>query len=182
MQFHGMEDAILYASCFDANAGIFEALLGAEDAVISDELNHASIIDGVRLCKAQKARYKVCAVISSFSLSLSLCLALSHTLLQHRDLADLERVLQEAQGARARLIVSDGVFSMDGTVAPLKQIVALADKFNVRHAIMPLIVQYCVIPLLMSSSHIPCAGDAAHRRVPRDGLLWCHRPRHAGGM
>eukprot|EP00048_Salpingoeca_helianthica_P016298 m.231546 g.231546 ORF g.231546 m.231546 type:complete len:397 (-) comp18401_c0_seq1:69-1259(-) len=105
-KFHGMEDAILYASCFDANAGIFEALLSAEDAVISDELNHASIIDGVRLCKAQKARYK------------------------HRDIVDLERCLGEAQAARARLIVTDGVFSMDGTVAPLPKILALADKYN----------------------------------------------------
>ncbi|CAG5099841.1 Similar to GCAT: 2-amino-3-ketobutyrate coenzyme A ligase, partial [Cotesia congregata] len=89
-EFHGREDAIAYASCFDANAGLFEILLKPEDAVISDELNHASIIDGIRLCKAQKFRY------------------------QHRNLVDLEAKLQETQSARLRLIVTDGVFSMDG--------------------------------------------------------------------
>ncbi|GAB6028943.1 hypothetical protein CHUAL_004738 [Chamberlinius hualienensis] len=105
-QFHGREDAILYASCFDANAGIFEVLLGNEDAVISDELNHASIIDGIRLCKAQRFRYS------------------------HRNMKDLERILQETQSARKRLIATDGVFSMDGNVAPLKEICDLADKYN----------------------------------------------------
>ncbi|XP_077513343.1 glycine C-acetyltransferase isoform X6 [Amblyomma americanum] len=96
-RFHGREDAILYASCFDANAGIFEVLLSPEDAVLSDELNHASIIDGIRLCKAQKYRYK------------------------HRDMKDLEEKLQDAVGkSRQRLIVTDGVFSMDGNVAPLR--------------------------------------------------------------
>jgi glycine C-acetyltransferase len=105
-RFHGMEDAILFPSCFDANAGIFEALLSKDDAIISDSLNHASIIDGIRLCKAQRHLYA------------------------HMDLADLEAKLQAAAGARTRLIVTDGVFSMDGDVAPLKEIVALAKKYN----------------------------------------------------
>ena len=95
--FLGTEDTILYGSCFDANAGIFETLLGAEDAVISDALNHASIIDGIRLCKAQRKRY------------------------QHADMADLERQLQDAAGARFRLVVTDGVFSMQGDLAPLRR-------------------------------------------------------------
>ncbi|XP_037503224.1 2-amino-3-ketobutyrate coenzyme A ligase, mitochondrial [Rhipicephalus sanguineus] len=106
-RFHGREDAILYASCFDANAGIFEVLLSPEDAVLSDELNHASIIDGIRLCKAQKYRYK------------------------HRDMNDLEEKLRDAVGkSRQRLIVTDGVFSMDGNVAPLRDICDLADRYN----------------------------------------------------
>lgn len=106
-KFHGREDAILYASCFDANAGIFEVLLTPDDAVLSDELNHASIIDGIRLCKAQKYRYK------------------------HRDMADLESKLKEShQKARQRLIVTDGVFSMDGNVAPLRDICDLAEKYD----------------------------------------------------
>ncbi|XP_029633549.1 2-amino-3-ketobutyrate coenzyme A ligase, mitochondrial [Octopus sinensis] len=104
--FHGREDAILYASCFDANAGIFEVLLSPEDAVISDELNHASIIDGIRLCKAQRHRYL------------------------HKNMEDLEKKLQETSGARQRLIVTDGAFSMDGNVAPLIEICDLADKYN----------------------------------------------------
>jgi len=104
--FHGKEDAILYASCFDANAGLFEVLTTPEDAVLSDELNHASIIDGIRLCKARKWRYK------------------------HRDLADLEAKLKEAKDARTRLIVTDGVFSMDGNVAPLPEILALAREYD----------------------------------------------------
>src|SRR5512142_756847 len=104
--FLGMEDSILYSSCFDANGGLFETLLGAEDAVISDELNHASIIDGVRLSKAQRFRYKNC------------------------DLADLEKQLQAAQSARFRLIATDGVFSMDGYIAPLVGICDLAGKYN----------------------------------------------------
>ena len=103
-RFHATEDAILFPSCFDANAGVFEALLTKEDAVISDELNHASIIDGIRLCKADRHRYK------------------------HMDMADLEAKLEATKGARMRLIVTDGVFSMDGDVAPLKEIVALAKK------------------------------------------------------
>lgn len=105
-EFLGTEDTILYSSCFDANGGLFETLLGAEDAVISDELNHASIIDGVRLCKAQRFRYK------------------------NNDMADLEARLQEAAGARFRLIATDGVFSMDGSIANLKGICDLADKYN----------------------------------------------------
>jgi glycine C-acetyltransferase len=104
--FLGMEDSILYSSCFDANGGLFETLLGAEDAVISDELNHASIIDGVRLSKAQRFRYK------------------------NSDLTDLEKQLQAAQNARFRLIATDGVFSMDGYIAPLAGICDLAEKYN----------------------------------------------------
>jgi glycine C-acetyltransferase len=104
--FLGMEDAILYSSCFDANGGLFEALLGAEDAIISDELNHASIIDGVRLCKAQRLRYK------------------------NNDMADLAEKLKEAQSARIRLIATDGVFSMDGYVANLAGICDLAEKYD----------------------------------------------------
>ncbi len=106
--FHGMEDAILFPSCFDANAGIFEAILSKEDAVISDELNHASIIDGIRLCKAERHRYK------------------------HMDMVDLEERLKATQHARVRLIVTDGVFSMDGDVAPLKDIMKLAKKYDAR--------------------------------------------------
>lgn len=105
-KFLGQEDTILYAACFDANGGVFEPLLGEEDAIISDELNHASIIDGVRLCKAQRYRYKNC------------------------DMADLEEQLKAAQKQRFRLIVTDGVFSMDGFVAPLDKICDLADKYN----------------------------------------------------
>src|SRR5215469_13367534 len=93
--FLGTEDTILYSSCFDANGGLFEALLGAEDAVISDELNHASIIDGIRLCKARRLRYR------------------------NRDMGDLEQQLRAAADARRRLIATDGVFSMDGYIAPL---------------------------------------------------------------
>ncbi|PYQ37952.1 MAG: glycine C-acetyltransferase [Acidobacteria bacterium] len=103
-EFLGMEDAILYAACFDANAGVFEPLLGAEDAILTDRLNHASIIDGVRLCKATRFVY------------------------EHADMADLEKKLVEAASSRFRLIVTDGVFSMDGDVAPLDQICALADR------------------------------------------------------
>jgi glycine C-acetyltransferase len=104
--FLGAEDVILYSSCFDANGGLFETLLGPEDAVISDELNHASIIDGVRLCKANRFRYA------------------------NRDMGDLEARLREAQGARHRLIATDGVFSMDGYVAPLDKIVELAERYH----------------------------------------------------
>ncbi|RNF22013.1 putative 2-amino-3-ketobutyrate coenzyme A ligase [Trypanosoma conorhini] len=105
-KFLGTEDTILYPSCFDANGGVFEALLGEEDTIISDALNHASIIDGVRLCKAERQRYA------------------------HMDMAELEAILQKTQDKRIRLIVTDGVFSMDGDVAPLDKIVALADKYN----------------------------------------------------
>tara|TARA_B110000967_G_scaffold204731_1_gene247796 strand:- start:86 stop:1276 length:1191 start_codon:yes stop_codon:yes gene_type:complete len=104
--FLGMEDTILYAAAFDANGGLFEPLFTAEDAIISDELNHASIIDGVRLCKAQRYRYK------------------------NSDMADLEDKLKEAQSARYRVIVTDGVFSMDGYIAKLDKICDLADKYN----------------------------------------------------
>ena len=102
------EDTILYSSCFDANGGLFETLLGPEDAIISDELNHASIIDGVRLCKAQRYRYKNCSM------------------------ADLEAQLiaADAKGARFKLIATDGVFSMDGFIAPLKEICDLADQYH----------------------------------------------------
>jgi glycine C-acetyltransferase len=104
--FLGMEDAILYAAAFDANGGLFEPILTKEDAIISDELNHASIIDGIRLCKAARYRYK------------------------HSDMADLEEKLKEAQGARRRLIATDGVFSMDGDIARLDKICDLADKYD----------------------------------------------------
>jgi glycine C-acetyltransferase len=105
-EFLSTEDTILYSSCFDANAGLFETLLGDQDAVISDELNHASVIDGIRLCKARRLRYK------------------------NRDMADLERQLKEAADARYRLIATDGVFSMDGYLAPLDEIVALAEAHD----------------------------------------------------
>jgi glycine C-acetyltransferase len=104
--FLGMEDTILYAAAFDANGGVFEPLFGAEDAIISDELNHASIIDGVRLCKAQRYRYK------------------------NSDMADLEEQLKASQAQRNRIIVTDGVFSMDGYVAKLDQICDLAEKYD----------------------------------------------------
>ena len=105
-EFLGTEDTILYSSCWDANGGLFETILGAEDAVISDELNHASIIDGVRLCKAQRHRYK------------------------NNDVADLEAKLKEAAGQRFRLIATDGVFSMDGTIANLPAICELAQRYD----------------------------------------------------
>jgi len=104
--FFGTEDTILYAACFDANGGVFEPLLSEEDAIISDSLNHASIIDGVRLCKAQRFRY------------------------MNADMADLEAKLKEARSSRFRLIVTDGVFSMDGNVAPMDKIVELAEKYD----------------------------------------------------
>lgn len=105
-EFLGMEDSILYAAAFDANGGLFEPLLTADDAIISDQLNHASIIDGIRLCKAQRYRYK------------------------HNDMEDLEFKLKEAQGARRRMIATDGVFSMDGTIAQLDKICDLAEKYD----------------------------------------------------
>jgi glycine C-acetyltransferase len=105
-QFLGTEDTILYAACFDANGGVFEPLFNEEDAIISDALNHASIIDGVRLCKAQRFRY------------------------EHNDMDDLETKLKEASTCRSRIIVSDGVFSMDGTIAQLDKICDLADKYD----------------------------------------------------
>lgn len=105
-EFFGTEDTILYAACFDANGGVFEPLLGEHDAIISDSLNHASIIDGVRLCKAQRFRY------------------------ENANMEDLEKQLKDAQSCRFRLIVTDGVFSMDGNVAPLDKIYELAGKYN----------------------------------------------------
>ncbi len=105
-EFLGMEDAILYAACFDANGGLFEPLLTKEDAIISDQLNHASIIDGIRLCKAARYRYK------------------------SNDMNDLEEKLKEAQGARRRMIATDGVFSMDGTIAQIDKICDLAEKYD----------------------------------------------------
>ncbi len=105
-EFLGTEDAVLFGSCFDANGGVFETLLDERDAVISDALNHASIIDGIRLCKAQRLRYA------------------------NRDMADLEARLVEAKDARYRLVVTDGVFSMDGYLAPLDEICALADRYD----------------------------------------------------
>src|SRR3954449_804639 len=105
-KFLGTEDTILYPSAFDANGGLFETILGPDDAVISDELNHASIIDGIRLCKAQRLRYK------------------------HNDMADLEAKLKEASNARVKLIATDGCFSMDGTIADLESIVRLAEQYN----------------------------------------------------
>ena len=104
--FLGYDDTILFSSCFDANGGVFESLFGAEDAIISDELNHASIIDGIRLSKAQRLRYK------------------------NRDMADLEAQLQQASTARRVVIVTDGVFSMDGYIAPLAEVCDLADKYG----------------------------------------------------
>jgi glycine C-acetyltransferase len=104
--FLGTEDTILYSSCFDANGGLFETILGEEDAVISDALNHASIIDGIRLCKAKRFRYN------------------------NNDMADLESKLKEAEGCRYKLIATDGVFSMDGIIADLKSICDLADRYN----------------------------------------------------
>src|SRR3954453_8374142 len=105
-QLLGTEATILYSSCFDANGGLFEVLLDESDAVISDELNHASIIDGIRLCKAARLRYR------------------------NRDMADLETQLQATSGARRRLVGTDGVFSMDGYLAPLDQICDLADRYD----------------------------------------------------
>lgn len=105
-KFLGTEDTILYVAAFDANGGVFEPLYNEQDAIISDELNHASIIDGVRLCKAQRFRYK------------------------HNNMADLEAKLQEAKGARNRIVVTDGSFSMDGTIAQLDKIVALCEKYD----------------------------------------------------
>jgi glycine C-acetyltransferase len=105
-KFHGKEDAILYSSCFDANTGFFEAILNEKDAIISDSLNHASIIDGIRLCKSKRLRYK------------------------HLDMNDLEEMLKQSEGSRIKMIVTDGVFSMDGDIAPLDKIVNLARKYD----------------------------------------------------
>src|SRR5690242_4043726 len=104
--FLSKEDTILYSSCFDANTGLFETILGEEDAIISDALNHASIIDGIRLCKARRLRYA------------------------NRNLAELEQHLKDTQDCRTRMIATDGVFSMDGSIAPLQEICDLADKYG----------------------------------------------------
>ena len=120
--FLGMEDTILYSSCFDANTGLFETLLGEEDAIISDALNHASVIDGIRLCKARRYRYA------------------------NNDMADLERCLREAAGARHRMIATDGVFSMDGIIADLPAICDLADRYDAA--------------VMVDDSHaVGCVGD-----------------------
>ena len=105
-RFLGTEDTILYSSCWDANGGLFETVLGEQDAIISDALNHASIIDGIRLCKARRLRYA------------------------NRNLAELEQHLKDTQDCRTRLIATDGVFSMDGSIAPLREICDLADKYG----------------------------------------------------
>src|SRR5688572_14330296 len=105
-RFLGKDDAILYSSCWDANGGLFETILGEEDTILSDELNHASIIDGIRLCKAKRYRYK------------------------NRDMRDLEEGLKQTKDSRFRLIATDGVFSMDGSLAPLPDICDLADKYD----------------------------------------------------
>ena len=105
-EFLGTEDTILYVAAFDANGGVFEPLLGEDSAIISDELNHASIIDGVRLCKAQRFRYK------------------------HSNMEELEQCLKDSQSAKYRIVVTDGVFSMDGDMAKLPEIVELAEKYD----------------------------------------------------
>src|SRR6266849_10991026 len=105
-RFLGKEDAILYTSCFDANGGLFETLLGEQDTILTDELNHASIIDGIRMCKAKRYRYR------------------------HSDMGDLEKGLQEAAGSRLKLIATDGVFSMDGDLAHLPEICDLAQRYE----------------------------------------------------
>ena len=139
-RFLGTDDTILYAAAFDANGGLFEPLLGEEDAVISDELNHASIIDGVRLCKARRYRYK------------------------HNDMADLERCLEQvkSEGARHTLVFTDGVFSMDGTVAQLNVMRTLCDKF---HALLG--VDECHASGFMGSTG---RGTHEHRGLLQDGL------------
>ena len=143
--FLGMDDTILYGSCFDANGGLFETLLEAGDAIISDELNHASIIDGIRLCKATKYRYK------------------------NGNTEDLEAKLKEASGARYRLIATDGVFSMDGYIAKLREICDLADKYDA----------------LVMVDDSPCGRLcrrtwARHSRALRRGRPHRHPHRHAG--
>src|SRR5437899_8208992 len=131
--FLGTEDTILYSSCFDANGGIFEALLDERDAVISDALNHASIIDGIRLCKAQRFRYA------------------------NRDMDDLERQLKDSAGARFRMVVTDGVFSMDGYMAPLPEICELAERYDA----MVMVDDYHVVGFLGAT----CRGTHEHHGV-----------------
>jgi glycine C-acetyltransferase len=133
-RFLGKDDAILYTSCFDANGGLFETLLGEEDTVLSDELNHASIIDGIRLCKAKRFRYR------------------------HADMAELERGLREAAGSRLRLIATDGVFSMDGDMAPLPAICDLAERYDA--------------VVMVDDSHATCILGAGGRGTPEElGVL-----------
>lgn len=127
--FHEREDAILYASCFDANAGIFETILTPEDAVFSDELNHASIIDGIRLCKAQKHRYIHRNMQGKWIRYFDLNGNISSSSFFVRSYPDLEDKLKKSS-ARVKLIATDGVFSMDGNVAPLNEICDLADKYD----------------------------------------------------
>jgi glycine C-acetyltransferase len=139
-EFLGTEDTILYAAAFDANGGVFEPLFGAEDAIISDALNHASIIDGVRLCKAMRYRY------------------------EHNNMEDLEKQLQDAiaAGAQQKIIVTDGVFSMDGTIAQLDKIVALAEKY---HALV--MTDEC-----HSTGFMGKTGRGVHGHT-RQSLGWC---------
>jgi len=146
-RFFGTEDTILYAACFDANGGVFEPLLTEEDAIISDALNHASIIDGVRICKAQCYRYA------------------------NGDMDDLEKQLVQAQKQRFRLIVTDGVFSMDGNVAPLDKINQLADKYNAL--------------ILVDESHSAGVVGDTGRGVPEFYNLrvkWELLPEHSGKL
>ena len=155
-EFLGQEATILYSSCFDANGGVFEVLLDEYDAVISDELNHASIIDGIRLCKAKRFRYK------------------------NRDMASLTEQLEAATGARRRLIVTDGVFSMDGYLAPLADICDLAEKYGAMvmvddsHA-----VGFVGRDRRRHARTRRCAGPRRrHLRHARQGARWCVRRLH----
>ena len=136
-----MEDAILFSSCFDANGGVFEALLGAEDAIISDALNHASIIDGVRLCKARRLRYA------------------------NNDMSELEARLIEAKDARSRLIVTDGVFSMDGIIANLAAICDLAERHD---ALVMVDDSHAVGFIGARGAGTPERADEAHRMTVVD--------------
>ncbi|KOB68333.1 2-amino-3-ketobutyrate coenzyme a ligase, partial [Operophtera brumata] len=135
-QFHGREDTILYASCFDANAGLFESMLTPEDAVFSDALNHASIIDGIRLCKAQKFRYP------------------------HRDLNELEHLLAHSE-ARIKLIVTDGVFSMDGTVAPINAVGGASGGYTTGPKELVTLLRNVSRPYLFSNSPPPAVVAAS---------------------
>ncbi len=152
-KFHGTDDTILYPSCFDANAGLFEAILDNRDAVISDQLNHASIIDGIRLCKAERHRYN------------------------HLDMLDLEEKLKATQHARVRLIATDGVFSMDGDVAPLKYVKIPASAARTRTPPeRDSIVIFCFQGDCSSCGNVRCQD--LRGRVPRHRLLWRNGARH----
>jgi hypothetical protein len=150
-QFLGTEDTILYSSCWDANGGLFETLLTADDAILSDELNHASIIDGIRLCKARRYRYR------------------------NNDMADLEAKLRESEAdARFRLVATDGVFSMDGTVAPLRAICDLADRYDA----MVMVDDSHAVGFIGQAGAAPraprCDGSNRHPdRDARQGAGWC---------